>query len=48
MYHKILVPYDGSQFSERAVEHALYHAKALDAEFLFVNASVLLALIVHQ
>lgn len=47
MYSKILVPYDGSQFSERAVEHAVYLAKTLDSELLFVNATVLLALIVH-
>jgi nucleotide-binding universal stress UspA family protein len=45
MYRKILVPYDGSQFSERAVEHAVYLAKALDAELVFVNATVLPALI---
>lgn len=44
MYSKILVPYDGSQFSERAIEHAAYLAKALDAELLFVNATVLPAL----
>lgn len=45
MYRKILVPYDGSSFSERAVDHAVYLAKISGAEILLVNATVLPALI---
>lgn len=45
MYRKILVPYDGSSFSERAVEHAAYLAKLSGANLLLVNATVLPTLI---
>lgn len=45
MYSKILVPYDGSSFSEKAVEHATYLAKLAGANLLLVNATVLPALV---
>jgi nucleotide-binding universal stress UspA family protein len=45
MYRRILVPYDGSPFSERAVDHASYLAKISGADLLLVNVTVLPALV---
>ena len=45
MYRKILVPYDGSAFSERAIDHAIHLSEISGAEILLVNATVLPTLI---
>lgn len=45
MYRRILVPYDGSQFSERAVEHAEYLAKLSGAKVTFLTVTALPSLI---
>ncbi|MEO9294302.1 MAG: universal stress protein [Nitrososphaera sp.] len=45
MYQKILVPYDSSSFSEKALEHAIYLAGLSGADLLLVNATVLPALV---
>lgn len=45
MYGKILVPYDGSSFSEKAVEHATYLAQLSGANLLLINATTLPALV---
>ena len=37
MSQKILVPIDGSDFSIRALQHAMKIAKAMDAEILLLN-----------
>ncbi|AIF82972.1 universal stress protein UspA-like protein [Candidatus Nitrososphaera evergladensis SR1] len=45
MYRKILVPYEGSQFSERAAEHAAYLAKLSGAKVTFLTVTALPSLI---
>lgn len=45
MYKKILVPHDGSKYSERAVEKAILLARLSGARILFVNSTVLPSLI---
>jgi nucleotide-binding universal stress UspA family protein len=45
MYRRILVPYDGSQFSERAVDHAVQFAKASGAKVTFLTATALPSLV---
>ncbi len=36
-YKKILVPHDGSEFSDRALMHASYLSKLSGAELVFVH-----------
>ncbi len=37
MYHKILLPTDGSEYAERAAKHAIWIASKSDAEILALN-----------
>ena len=39
MYEKILVPTDGSDFAKKAQKHALFLAKACDAEIIAVSVT---------
>ncbi len=45
MYKKILVPYDTSEFSERATDHAIALAKMSGAKVTFLNVTMLPSLI---
>ncbi len=37
MYHKILLPTDGSEYAERAAKHAIWIASKSDAEIIALN-----------
>lgn len=37
MYHKILLPTDGSKFAEKAAKHAIWIASQSDAEIIALN-----------
>jgi nucleotide-binding universal stress UspA family protein len=37
MYHKILLPTDGSKYAEKAAEHAIWIASQSDAEIIVLN-----------
>ncbi|KAF5062253.1 TRAP-T-associated universal stress protein TeaD [anaerobic digester metagenome] len=37
MYHKILLPTDGSKFAEKAAEHAIWIASKSNAEIIVLN-----------
>jgi nucleotide-binding universal stress UspA family protein len=37
MYHKILLPTDGSKFAEKAAEHAIWIASRSNAEIIVLN-----------
>lgn len=41
MYKKILVPHDGSEYSERAADRAIELARLSGAKVVFVNSTVL-------
>lgn len=45
MYRKILVPHDGSTYSERAAEKAMELARMSRAKLVFVNSTVLPSLV---
>lgn len=45
MYKKILVPHDGSKYSEKAAEEAIELARLSGAKLVFVNSTVLPSLI---
>jgi nucleotide-binding universal stress UspA family protein len=45
MYKKILVPHDGSKYSEKAAEEAVELARLSGAKLVFVNSTVLPSLI---
>jgi nucleotide-binding universal stress UspA family protein len=45
LYRTIVVPHDGSPFSERALERAAFIAKAAGARIVLVNATVLPAFV---
>jgi nucleotide-binding universal stress UspA family protein len=37
MYHKILLPTDGSKFAEKAAQHAIWNASKSNAEIIVLN-----------